>query len=58
MYLAKSLTSSSYPEIGHHFGGRDHTTVMHAVGKIEKMMVDDQTVSDDIKMLKSLLNAS
>ena len=57
MYLAKNLTSNSYPEIGHHFGGRDHTTVMHAVGKIEKMMIDDQAMSDDIKMLKSLLNA-
>ena len=58
MYLAKNLTSSSYPEIGHHFGGRDHTTVMHAVGKIEKMMIDDQAISDDIKMLRSLLNAT
>ncbi|MCE2516531.1 MAG: chromosomal replication initiator protein DnaA [Alphaproteobacteria bacterium] len=57
MYLAKHLTSSSYPEIGHQFGGRDHTTVMHAVGKIEKMMLEESVVVDDIKMLKSLLNA-
>ncbi len=57
MYLSKNLTSSSYPEIGHHFGGRDHTTVMHAVGKIEKMMLEENVVGDDIKMLKTLLNA-
>lgn len=57
MYLSKQLTSSSYPEIGHHFGGRDHTTVMHAVSKIEKMMAEETVVIDDIKMLKSLLNA-
>ena len=57
MYLSKNLTSSSYPEIGNQFGGRDHTTVMHAVGKIEKMMVEDEVLSDDIKMLRSLLNA-
>lgn len=57
MYLAKNLTTSSYPEIGHQFGGRDHTTVMHAVGKIEKMMLEENVVVDDIKMLKSLLNS-
>ena len=57
MYLAKNLTTSSYPEIGHQFGGRDHTTVMHAVGKIEKMMLEESVVVDDIKMLKSLLNS-
>lgn len=55
MYLAKHLTLNSYPEIGHHFGGRDHTTVMHAVGKIEKMMLEKDAVADDIKMLKSFL---
>jgi len=57
MYLAKNLTSNSYPEIGQYFGGRDHTTVMHAVGKIEKMLIEDQHISDDLKILKSLLNA-
>ena len=57
MYLAKNLTSNSYPEIGQYFGGRDHTTVMHAVGKIEKMLIEDQRISDDLKILKSLLNA-
>jgi chromosomal replication initiator protein len=57
MYLAKYLTSSSYPKIGHHFGDRDHTTVMHAVSKIEKMMLEEDRVADDIKMLKSFLQA-
>ena len=57
MYLAKNLTSNSYPEIGQYFGGRDHTTVMHAVGKIEKMLIENQHISDDLKILKSLLNA-
>jgi len=57
MYLAKTLTTSSYPEIGHHFGGRDHTTVMHAVGKVEKMLAEDPVMAEDMAMLKSLLNA-
>ena len=41
MYLAKSLTSRSLPEIGRRFGGRDHTTVLHSVRKVEQMMKDD-----------------
>jgi len=57
MYLSKTLTTSSYPEIGHHFGGRDHTTVMHAVGKVEKMLAEDPVLAEDMAMLKSLLNA-
>jgi chromosomal replication initiator protein len=58
MYLAKHMTSSSYPEIGQQFGGRDHTTVMHAVSKIEKSMQEDASVMDDIKILKTLLSTS
>jgi chromosomal replication initiator protein len=58
MYLAKHLTSASYPEIGQQFGGRDHTTVMHAVGKIEKSMHEDSSILDDIKILKTLLSTS
>ena len=58
MYLSKQMTSSSYPEIGQRFGGRDHTTVMHGVAKIEKSMLEDPAVMDDIKMLKSLLSSS
>ena len=41
MYLSKQLTSRSLPEIGRKFGGRDHTTVMHAVRKIEELRVTD-----------------
>lgn len=57
MYLAKTLTSNSYPEIGHQFGGRDHTTVMHAVTRVEEMLSDDPVLSEDMAMLRSLLNA-
>jgi chromosomal replication initiator protein len=41
MFLCRRLTDASLPEIGHAFGGRDHTTVMHAVGKIEREMAQD-----------------
>ena len=58
MYLAKHMTSSSYPEIGQKFGGRDHTTVMHGVAKIEKAMQEDPAVMDDIKILKTLLSTA
>ena len=58
MYLSKTLTSNSYPEIGQHFGGRDHTTVMHAVSRVEEMLSDDPLLAEDMIMLRSLLNAS
>ena len=58
MYLAKHMTSSSYPEIGQKFGGRDHTTIMHGVAKIEKAMHEDPAVMDDIKILKTLLSTA
>lgn len=58
MYLAKHMTSSSYPEIGQKFGGRDHTTVMHGVAKIEKVSQEDPAVMDDIKILKTLLSTA
>ena len=45
MYLAKTLTSLSYPEIGRQFGGRDHTTVMHAVRSIEGLIATDNGIS-------------
>ena len=44
MYLAKQLTPRSLPEIGKKFGGRDHTTVMHAVRQIEKLTAEDRTL--------------
>lgn len=55
MYLAKDLTSLSYPAIGRSFGGRDHTTVMHAVKKIEQLIAEDSHLSSDIDLLRSLL---
>ncbi len=55
MYLAKNLTASSYPEIGRQFGGRDHTTIMHAVRTIEDLMTRDSHLADDVQLLRSLL---
>jgi chromosomal replication initiator protein len=55
MYLSKQLTSRSLPDIGRRFGGRDHTTIMHGVKKIEEMMTTDSQLSDDLQMLKRLL---
>tara|TARA_E500000178_G_scaffold139126_1_gene138834 strand:- start:162 stop:1583 length:1422 start_codon:yes stop_codon:yes gene_type:complete len=56
MYLAKNLTNCSYPQIGSKFGDRDHTTVMHAVRKIEDMMTEDRQIADDVVMIRSLLS--
>jgi chromosomal replication initiator protein len=55
MYLAKALTSRSLPEIGRRFGGRDHTTVLHSVRKVEQMMKDDADLSQEIELLKRML---
>jgi len=55
MYLAKSITSRSLPEIGRKFGGRDHTTVMHAVRKIEELKTIDSMFNDDVELLKRML---
>lgn len=57
MYLAKQLTPRSLPEIGRRFGGRDHTTVMHAVRKIEDLRRDDSQLDEDITRLTRLLEA-
>ncbi len=57
MYLSKQLTSRSLPEIGRRFGGRDHTTVMHGVKKIEELMVTDSQIADDIELLRRSLEA-
>ncbi len=56
MYLSKQLTSRSLPEIGRNFGGRDHTTVMHAVSRIESLMLEDSSVADDLELLKRNLD--
>ncbi|MGE0256393.1 MAG: chromosomal replication initiator protein DnaA [Alphaproteobacteria bacterium] len=55
MYLAKQLTSRSLPEIGRKFGGRDHTTVMHAVRKIEELRSTDASFSEDVELLRRML---
>ena len=55
MYLAKQLTLRSLPEIGRRFGGRDHTTIMHGVKRIEELMSTDSQLSDDVTLLRRLL---
>jgi chromosomal replication initiator protein len=55
MYLAKTLTLRSLPEIGRRFGGRDHTTVLHAVRKIEGLVDTDVALAEEIELLKRLL---
>ena len=55
MYLAKQLTSRSLPEIGRKFGGRDHTTVMHAVRKVEELRGHDTTFDEDVELLRRML---
>lgn len=55
MYLAKQLTARSLPEIGRKFGGRDHTTVMHAVRKIEELTGDDAQIAQDVEIIRRAL---
>jgi len=55
MYLAKTLTLRSLPEIGRRFGGRDHTTVLHAVRKIETLVGTDNALAEEIELLKRQL---
>ncbi len=55
MYLAKQLTTKSLPDIGRSFGGRDHTTVMHAVKKVEELASGDISFAEDIDLLKRML---
>jgi chromosomal replication initiator protein len=56
MYLAKHLTARSLPEIGRRFGGRDHTTVLHAIRKIEGEITKNPHLEDELEELKRLLN--
>ncbi len=55
MYLSKTLTSRSLPEIGRRFGGRDHTTVMHGVRRIEELKQKDSQIADDLELLRRSL---
>ena len=57
MYLAKQLTPRSLPEIGRKFGGRDHTTVIHAVRKIEELSAYDAAFKEDVELLRRLLQS-
>ncbi len=56
MYLAKVMTPRSLPEIGRRFGGRDHTTVLHAVRKIEGLSGSDGTMAQELELLKRLIS--
>ena len=51
MWLAKQLTTRSLPDIGRRFGGRDHTTVLHAVRRIEALRAEDSALSQDLETL-------
>ncbi len=55
MYLAKQLTPRSLPEIGRRFGGRDHTTVIHAVRQIERLRGIDTDIDNDVRTLMRVL---
>ncbi|MEM6304441.1 MAG: chromosomal replication initiator protein DnaA [Pseudomonadota bacterium] len=57
MYLCKQMTSRSLPEIGRRFGGRDHTTVMHGVRRIEELKVSDGQIAEDIELLRRALES-
>ncbi|MHA1539360.1 MAG: chromosomal replication initiator protein DnaA [Alphaproteobacteria bacterium] len=57
MYLCKELTTKSLPEIGRKFGGRDHTTVMHAVKKVKELMQTEHGFAEDVELLKKMLES-
>ena len=57
MFLSKQLPSRSLPEIGRRFGGRDHTTVMHGVRRIEELRSQDGQIAEDLEMLRRALEA-
>ena len=54
-WVSKNLTSRSLPEIGRRFGNRDHTTVLHAIRKVEQLMADDTGLKEEVELLKRLL---
>ena len=55
MYLCKNLTGHSYPAIGHQFGGRDHTTVLHAVRKVDERRESDPVLAEELESLTAML---
>ena len=56
MYLARKLTTRSLPEIGRRFGGRDHTTVLHACRRVEALCAEDKDFSTEVEFLRTLLS--
>ena len=56
MYLCRKLTDASYPQIGDQFGGKDHTTVIHAHDKMENVLKDDQELASIIEVLSQKIN--
>ena len=58
MYLSKKLTTRSLPEIGRKFGGRDHTTVIHAVKKIEQLKEENSKFDEDINLITQIITSS
>jgi chromosomal replication initiator protein len=57
MYFARELTPQSLPEIGRRFGGRDHTTVMHAIKRVESLCLADLKARADVEALRERLTA-
>lgn len=57
MFLAKTMTPSSFPEIGRRFGGRDHSTVHHAVGKMRERIEGDTSFAAEIEIIKTAIAA-
>jgi chromosomal replication initiator protein len=57
MYLSKQLTQHSLPDIGRRFGGRDHTTVIHAVKKIDELCLVDKGFNEDVEFLRRMLES-
>jgi hypothetical protein len=55
MYLARELTPQSLPEIGYRFGGRDHTTVMHAISAVEERIANDPELALDVETIRERL---
>jgi chromosomal replication initiator protein len=55
MMLSKELTTRSYPDIGRRFGGREHSTVMHAVKRVEELIKTDHQIAEDVELLRRLL---
>lgn len=56
MYLAKQYTLQTLPELGRRFAGRDHTTVLHAIRKIERLVKTDIAIADDIAALRTVID--